>query len=217
MVLSYRPTQEMPPIFIIHCWHEAPSCSFLQITRRLVSQNSVRRSLASCWKNIFPSLTDPKTSTIHLHRTRIKAIKKSAAMARKPLISSLLPLLLTLSALTTTLASPLDPGARNTTFERLTPNGCGPTGLSDLVPEYRFHDCCNAHDDCWDADPCSKAALRKCNRAFRTCMLDVCDNEIGAGGNEYPKCQKTANTYFEWVDNKMALGWQKLKDWDCWF
>ncbi|KAI9137814.1 hypothetical protein BKA69DRAFT_1095797 [Paraphysoderma sedebokerense] len=54
-----------------------------------------------------------------------------------------------------------------------TPNGCGPTGLDTLVPEYKFNNCCNLHDTCYNS--CNATNTKSaCDQNFYTCMVDEC-------------------------------------------
>ena len=85
-------------------------------------------------------------------------------------------------------------------------NGCGPKGFGWLFREYKFHDCCNAHDDCWQAYLCDKDRLHQCNDAFEQCMLATCDREVGQGSHlPMRKCQRKAHRYHKWVDSKLAI------------
>jgi hypothetical protein len=67
-----------------------------------------------------------------------------------------------------------------------TPNGCGPTGVSGIVPDFRFTSCCNQHDLCYGN--CGDTTFEFCNRQFYSCMLAVC-------GPDDPFCHAAAGCY----------------------
>ncbi|GAB7352513.1 hypothetical protein MBLNU459_g2912t1 [Dothideomycetes sp. NU459] len=92
-------------------------------------------------------------------------------------------------------------------------NGCGPAGFGWLVPEYKFHECCNTHDECWGT--CSKAELQVCNDAFLACMRDVCQN-AGMYYDEHIRCFKKADGYHRAVTNWLARAAKKVLSVECW-
>lgn len=101
---------------------------------------------------------------------------------------------------------------QNKTLQPRRQNGCGPVWLGWLVPEYRFHECCNNHDVCFEN--CTNGTLERCNHEFFQCMQSVCHVH---GLNNLPKrslfdwfgaseedCLKTADLYYDGVDNAFA-------------
>ena len=61
-----------------------------------------------------------------------------------------------------------------------TANGCGSVKNHKHIPELGFHNCCNAHDICYDT--CAEQSCDHCNDAFFTCMKNVCKNLIPLKG-----------------------------------
>ncbi len=61
-------------------------------------------------------------------------------------------------------------------------NGCGAEGVwySRFIPNYRFEDCCNRHDDCYD-DCKNKPLKYECDQDFWDCIKDKCKNATFVG------------------------------------
>lgn len=57
------------------------------------------------------------------------------------------------------------------------PNGCGPKGHIDLVPDGALGDCCNAHDRCYANCARSK---KECDSAFGNCVIATCKQKYGS-------------------------------------
>ncbi|KAH6866202.1 hypothetical protein B0T10DRAFT_554126 [Thelonectria olida] len=77
------------------------------------------------------------------------------------------------------------------------PNGCGPANGVDLVPDWNFGRCCDAHDNCYD--DCGQT-FEACNNNFHTCMHGKCDDVHHSIWTFwlYPACMGMAD-FYAWV------------------
>lgn len=83
-----------------------------------------------------------------------------------------------------------------------------------LVPEYKFHECCNLHDECWeDCD----IDIKVCNDDFNACMMERCQTTTQA--QLVPRsqsiaarksCDKVARLYHKASDNHLSRLWRKI-------
>lgn len=71
-------------------------------------------------------------------------------------------------------------------------NGCGSTGISTLVPNLIFKDCCDSHDMCYD--DCSQE-WKPCNENFKACNNDKCNAKYSAGSLLRWGCDNVADFY----------------------
>ncbi|KAK3934181.1 hypothetical protein QBC46DRAFT_462771 [Diplogelasinospora grovesii] len=73
------------------------------------------------------------------------------------------------------------------------PNGCGPANGVDVVPDWNFGRCCDAHDNCYD--DCG-AAFEECNNSFHDCMHGKCWDVLnGWTWWLFPACWGMADFY----------------------
>mmetsp|Transcript_61670 Transcript_61670/g.70728 ORF Transcript_61670/g.70728 Transcript_61670/m.70728 type:complete len:186 (+) Transcript_61670:135-692(+) len=67
-------------------------------------------------------------------------------------------------------------------------NGCGSYGFSFKHEDFDFEPCCDVHDECFDY--CNKSKWR-CDEAFKTCLMDVCDRAVGTA-KQREECRTSA-------------------------
>jgi hypothetical protein len=98
------------------------------------------------------------------------------------------------------------------------PNGCGPCGYGDLVPDNptgcsdtSFLGACNAHDECYgqcgsNKDTCDGSA----DSGFLGAMLEIC-----MGSSCAPACSEAAYAYYGVVHIGGGSAWQSAQDCSC--
>eukprot|EP01113_Clastostelium_recurvatum_P051034 TRINITY_DN9829_c1_g1_i2.p1 TRINITY_DN9829_c1_g1~~TRINITY_DN9829_c1_g1_i2.p1 ORF type:complete len:213 (-),score=34.86 TRINITY_DN9829_c1_g1_i2:68-628(-) len=96
-------------------------------------------------------------------------------------------------------------------------SGCGPGNgfIADLIPEYRFGDCCNAHDNCYAT--CG-AVKEDCDRRFYGCMTRTCDEDYPTSDRRRNRCKAVAGCYagsIEDIDVSSCRAYTKDQEEQC--